>query len=120
MADQEREPTSKDADPLFSTLLAECPELWEVVEEFVRSLPDRVVAMQDALRDGSLDQVRICAHQLKGAGASYGYEAISQRAAEIEQSAHGGAIDALNEKITEVTSLVARIQEGLEKGEPPR
>jgi histidine phosphotransfer protein HptB len=116
MADQDREPTSKDADPLFSTLLAESPELWEVVEEFVHTLPDRVTAMQDALRDGSLDQLKICAHQLKGAGASYGYEAISSRAAEIEQAAHGGSIDSLADKIAEVTNLVARIQEGLEKG----
>ncbi|HVP12612.1 MAG TPA: Hpt domain-containing protein [Phycisphaerae bacterium] len=117
MADQEREPTSKDADPLFSTLLAECPELWDVVEEFVHSLPDRVMTMQDALRDGSLDQLKMLAHQLKGAGASYGYQAISARAGEIEQAAHNGSIDDLAAKIAEVTALVARIQEGLEKGQ---
>jgi histidine phosphotransfer protein HptB len=117
MADSDREPTSKDADPLFSTLLAECPELWEVVEDFVRSLPDRVSAMQDALREGSLDQLKVRAHQLKGAGASYGYQAISTQAAEIEHAAHAGSIDGLADKIAEVTALVARIQEGLEKGQ---
>ena len=110
MADKDREPTSKDADPLFSTLLAECPELWEVVEEFVHTLPDRVVAMQDALREGSLEELKTFAHQLKGAGASYGYQAISTRAAEIEQGARAGSVDDLAAKIAEVIALVSRIQ----------
>lgn len=117
MAGPDKEPTGKHADPFFSTLLAESPELWEVVEEFVRSLPIRVTAMQEALRDGALDRLRTHAHQLKGAGASYGYEAITRQAAEIEQAVHDGTMDRLSDKIADVTDLVSKIQQRLEKGE---
>jgi HPt (histidine-containing phosphotransfer) domain-containing protein len=116
MADNQKEPSSQDADPLFSTLLAECPELWEVVQEFVHSLPQRVTAMQDALQEGALDRLGTYAHQLKGAGASYGYAEISTQASEIEQAAHNGLIDQLSGKIAEITALAARIKEGIEKG----
>jgi HPt (histidine-containing phosphotransfer) domain-containing protein len=117
MASNEREPTGKDADPLFSTLLAESPELWQVVEQFVQSLPERVSAMQEALRAGSFQQVETFARQLKGIGSDCGYDIISQRAAEIEQAAHDGIIDGVSAKIDEVTALVARIRGGLEKTE---
>ncbi|MFH1419534.1 MAG: Hpt domain-containing protein [Planctomycetota bacterium] len=115
MAEFEKEPSSKDADPLFSTLLAESPELWDVVGEFVETLPARVQAMQDALRDGSLDQVCAHAQRLKGVGGSYGYEAISRRAAEIEKAAHDGVIDDLSAKIADIHAMLSRIRQGLEK-----
>jgi hypothetical protein len=115
MADQDKKPTDKDADPVFSTLLAESPELWEVVEEFVRSLPERITAMQDALHEGAIERLRTCADQLRSAGMDYGYDQLSRRSAEMEQALHGGEIDRISQKITEITSLVDRIREGLNK-----
>lgn len=115
MADQDKQPADKHADPVFSTLLAEAPELWEVVEAFVRSLPERVAAMQDALHEGAVERLQTCANQLRSAGKDYGYDQLSRRSAEIEQALHGGEIDRVSEKIAEITSLVDRIREGLEK-----
>lgn len=116
MADESKDPSSKEIEVLFSTLLAECPELGEVVEQFVKSLPERVAAMQDSIRDRSYDKLVQQAHQLHGAGASYGYADISKRAAEIEQAAHDGVIDVVTEKIAEVNDLIAKIRKGLEEG----
>ncbi len=115
MADQDKQPAHRDTDPVFSTLLAEAPELWQVVEEFVRSLPERVAAMQEALHEGAVDRLQTHADQLKQAGADLGYDQLSRRSAEIEQALHGGEIDRVSEKIAEITSLVDRIREGLEK-----
>lgn len=114
MMDEPKEPTGKDADPLFSTLLAECPELGDIVEQFVRSLPDRVAGMQAALHDGSVERLCAQAHQLKGAGASHGYELVSRKAAEIEQIAFMGVMDGLAEKLNEITAMIQRIREGLQ------
>jgi len=115
MADQEKQPAGKDADPLFSTLLAESPELWEVVEKFVHSLPERITTMQDALHEGAIDRLRTCADQLRSAGTDYGYDQLSRRSTEMEQALHNGEIDRVSQKIAEITALVNRIREGLEK-----
>ena len=115
MADADNDPNGVDAEPLFSTLLAESPQLWRVVDEFVRTLPDQVAAMQDALHDHALDRLQALAAQLKNAGADCGYDVVADRAGAIEQAAHGQVLDELTDKIAGLTSLVAKIQAGLKR-----
>ena len=51
-------------------MLASDPEMAELVALFVDELPTRVAAIQQAAADGDWLQVRLLAHQLKGAGGS--------------------------------------------------
>ena len=114
MAEDKNNENSKSSEPLFSTLLAECPGLWNVVEVFASTLPTRVMAMQDALRDGSYDQLTSIAQQLQEAGQSHGYKVIADRALDIEQAAGEQAIKGLEGKLAEMTALIVRVRLGLE------
>ncbi|MEX2672094.1 MAG: Hpt domain-containing protein [Phycisphaeraceae bacterium] len=58
-----------------------------LVAWFVKGLPLRVDAMRQATRTGAWEDLARLAHQLKGAGASYGYPAISEAAAGLERAA---------------------------------
>ena len=66
------------------------PELDELKKEFLTEALDKVREMQTALDDGTssdaIERVAYIAHQLKGAGGSYGYQRISSEAAQIEKT----------------------------------
>jgi len=106
-----------DSGPILSSLLAECPELADIVEEFVHTLPQRIEEMQNALRAASFEQLKRLAHQLKGAGGSHGYEPLTETAAYLEIAAQGKAMNEIEERIHELNELVQRVQAGLTKSD---
>lgn len=94
----------------FSALLAECPQLWAVVDRFVRAAPDQAAALEAALRDQSFDRLRALAGELRQAGAGHGCGAIASRAAAIEQAAHDHLVDGLAANIDELNDLIADLR----------
>ena len=66
-------------------------ELNELKREFLEEAREKVDEMQSAINGGShdgasLDRLAYLAHQLKGSGGSYGYQQISDDAAELEKA----------------------------------
>jgi HPt (histidine-containing phosphotransfer) domain-containing protein len=66
-------------------------ELNDLKREFLDEAREKVDEMQSAIngrrRDGAaLDRLAYLAHQLKGSGGSYGYQQISDDAAELEKA----------------------------------
>ena len=66
-------------------------ELNELKREFLDEAREKVAEMQASVesggRDGAaLDRLAYLAHQLKGSGGSYGYQQISDDAAELEKA----------------------------------
>ena len=84
-------------------------ELNELRREFLDEAREKVDEMQstfDGQRDrNSLDRLAYLAHQLKGSGGSYGYQRISDDAAELEK-----AIESLAEQNGEGPSLDEKIR----------
>jgi HPt (histidine-containing phosphotransfer) domain-containing protein len=83
------------------------PELDELKREFLAEANEKAEEMQSA---ESLERIAYLAHQLKGAGGSYGYEVISSEAAEIEKLAESGDGGAAG-----IRTHVARLREEIEK-----
>jgi len=87
-----RRPLSNDHFPTImskttqgiQSLLHDDPELQELVEMFVGELPERVNSLRRQIDSGNWNEVRRTAHQLKGAGGSYGFPQLSQAAAAVE------------------------------------
>jgi len=117
MADQANNSHGPDAEPVLSTMLSESPELIAIVEQFVRGLPERLDAIQDALRQQSYDRLEKLAKQLKSAGGSHGFAELMEQARSMEQAAHRHAIAELTGRIEEMAVLVKRIHAGLGNAE---
>ena len=79
-------PIEPGAD-VFVSPLAGDPELRELIEQFVAELPERLARMRSAACADNLPEVGRLAHQLKGAGGSYGFPQISAAARELERAA---------------------------------
>jgi HPt (histidine-containing phosphotransfer) domain-containing protein len=98
---------------LYSSL-ADDPEMGELVELFVDELPDRLESMRVALASADLDTLARCAHQLKGAAGSYGFDALTPALKDLEHAARQkGLQDELQRLLGEVTELCGRVRSGL-------
>jgi CheY-like chemotaxis protein/HPt (histidine-containing phosphotransfer) domain-containing protein len=73
---------------------ADDTDLVELIDEFVVGLEADVESMRKALENGDHDGLRRLAHQMKGAGGSYGYPMLTEAAKEIEEAAKAKDNDA--------------------------
>jgi HPt (histidine-containing phosphotransfer) domain-containing protein len=70
------------------------PELEELRREFLAEANDKVHEMEQSaarLSAESLARLTHLAHQLKGSGGSYGFQLISDEAAEVEAAIEDGS-----------------------------
>ena len=66
---------------------ADDEDLVELIDEFAAGLEADVESMRKALENGDHDGLRRLAHQMKGAGGSYGYPMLTEAAKAIEEAA---------------------------------
>lgn len=75
-----------DKSQYFFSPLALEPDLAELVEIFVADLPARLAEIQHFVQIADWAEARRLAHQLKGAGGSYGFPHLSAAALALEQA----------------------------------
>ena len=78
----------------------------EICDLFLSEAGPRLASMQDAAAAGDAEQLRICAHTLKGSAANVGAIMISSTAAEIETLAVAGDLDAVELWLTRLNDAV--------------
>ena len=93
------------------------PELDELRREFLAESAAKVREMEASVNGGrspeGVERLTYLAHQLKGSGGSYGFERISEEAAELEKVAErlmGGETGVLENVRERVTNLRAEIE----------
>lgn len=65
---------------------ADDPDFSELIEFFVDALVERREYLRVAFDTRNFSQLRVVAHQLKGAGGGYGFSELSLLAAELEEA----------------------------------
>ena len=99
-------------EPLISEL-ADDPDMLDLVNEFIDELPKRAEAIVACGAAEDLATIRTLAHQLKGSAGGYGFPAITDAAAKVEQSARGNAeLAVITEQINELATLCQRARAG--------
>jgi len=88
------------------------PEMAGAVAEFVALLPHRLAEMRQAAGAGLWEALRRLAHQMKGAGGSYGYACLTEAARELESHAGGGDVEGVMLALGKLARLSERIQAG--------
>lgn len=99
--------------PLRSALLQEDPSFYELVQEFVESLPTRLNEFHAAYQKRDFTMLKTLAHRLKGAGGSFGYPQITQVAAEMELAFKQQQTAGIDEWIGQLEELLSAARAGL-------
>jgi HPt (histidine-containing phosphotransfer) domain-containing protein len=98
---------------IVSTLVVEDPDMFEIVAEFVAGLDKRAAELAAAHERNAWGELKTLAHQLKGAGGSYGYPELSTLAATMERSIRTHSADEFSIWMRRLSDLVAGARAGL-------
>lgn len=74
------------SDALIFSKFADDEDLGELIVLFVDEIPLRIASFLQSAHDGDWESVRRLAHQLKGAGGSYGFQQVTELAARLERT----------------------------------
>jgi HPt (histidine-containing phosphotransfer) domain-containing protein len=94
----------------YSTLCADL-EMIEVVQEFLDELPLRLGQLQEALENRDWPGLARYAHQLKGAGGSYGFPQLTPLAERLERLAKAREPESLiGRTLDEIVEVATRLR----------
>ena len=94
---------SADTGPLASQF-ANDADMVELLDMFISELGARSEQLADLLNARRMDDLRVVAHQLKGAAGGYGYPSLSEAAGVLESRLSGSPRD-VEDVLSAVTDL---------------
>jgi PAS domain S-box-containing protein len=62
----------------------------EVIAEYMEDAPNKLAALASALASGKVEEIRMCAHSIKGSAGSVGADALRSAAFDMETAARSG------------------------------
>jgi CheY-like chemotaxis protein/HPt (histidine-containing phosphotransfer) domain-containing protein len=104
-------PSSKEENRRKDTILVRAnPKFADMIPGFLQNRRQDVIAMLDALDRGDFETVESLGHGMKGAGGSFGFEAITDIGAALEQAAESADTDALRNWVGELSRYLDRVE----------
>lgn len=86
------------------------PDLADLIPGFLDKRRKDTVALLTALDDGEFETVRILGHSMKGSGGGYGFDAISEIGAALEQAAKGKNTDEIRQQVSDLSGYLDRVE----------
>ncbi len=100
-------------EELAANLGLEPEEFTELVELFVETADDDLSKLNAALEANDVKQASDAAHSLKGSSGNLGFMEISEVARVVEEKARGGAIDGLEDSISQLNEKLDVVRKQL-------
>ena len=86
------------------------PKLADVIPGFLQNRRQDVIAIMDALDRGDFETVESLGHGMKGAGGSWGFQAITDIGAALEHAAESADTDASRKWVGELSRFLDRVE----------
>lgn len=109
-------PSNLNMSPVVSSILADEPDMMELVQKFVGKLPGMVEKVQTAYETSNLDGFKAELHALKGTSGNFGYKEIFDITKRIEFEIITNNKNAIESLLVSLEGMVSRIQQGLDIG----
>jgi len=106
------EPEEPSSDEAIHSAFRSDPDMAGIIAEFVAQLPQRMAEMRQAASNSQWDVLHRLAHQVKGAGGSYGYACLTDAARELESHARQRDAEAAMLALSNLAHLCERVQAG--------
>ena len=104
-------PSSKEENRRKDTILVRAnPKFADLIPGFLQNCGQNVIAMLEALDRGDLEIVEILGHGMRGAGSSYGFQAITDIGAALEQAAESADTNASRKWVGELSRYLDRVE----------
>jgi CheY-like chemotaxis protein/HPt (histidine-containing phosphotransfer) domain-containing protein len=109
-AGEKRESPAYEQAPLRSVLAGD-PRIARVIDGFVSRLPQRVSQLAQCIESGNVTALKREAHNLKGAGAGYGFAPLSESAERVEEALRDSeTLDDVRRQVDELIALIRQVE----------
>ncbi len=85
-------------------------EFEELIPKFLDNRHKDVALMVAALDHGDYERIRLLGHSMKGTGAGFGFEAIGEIGAQIEQAAKDGDAEQIRRSVNVLSAYLERVE----------
>ena len=86
------------------------PVIADLIPGYLENRRKNIVSMREALDNGDYEAIRFIGHNMKGSGEGYGFSAISEIGAALEQAAKQNNKDDIKRRIDELEDYVGRVE----------
>ena len=86
------------------------PDLADLIPGFLENRRNDLAAMREALARNEYETVRILGHSMKGAGGGYGFDAITDIGAALEQAARDKDTEGIQQSLYDLSSFLERVE----------
>lgn len=100
--------SSTDSTPVYSEFASD-PEYRELLEMFGDALPERKQVLRTTWEAANFDELRVLAHQLKGAGGGFGFHDLTDLAANLEVACKSRDSAEIDARMTQLLTYMDRI-----------
>jgi HPt (histidine-containing phosphotransfer) domain-containing protein len=104
-------PPAETSRTLIRSTLERDARVARVLNRFIANLPDRVTQLQRCVATNDLDTLRHAVHNLKGAGAGYGFAALSERSAAAEEALKADqSLDHVRQQVDALIEVIRQVE----------
>ena len=86
-----------------------------ITETFLDDMPAQIEKLASAIAAGDIRKVEMQAHQIKGASANVGGEALREAAGEMEETSRAGRLEAVRTLLPELQERFAQLKLAMQK-----
>jgi HPt (histidine-containing phosphotransfer) domain-containing protein len=86
------------------------PEIADLIPGFLENRRKDTQTMGDALTQGDFETIRILGHSMKGAGGSYGFDAVTDIGKALEESAKDKDAEGIQKLVQELSAYLDRVE----------
>ncbi len=104
--------TKQDVTETIYSEYADDADLMVLIDEFVAGLEEDIESMRKVLKNGDHEGLRRLAHQMKGAGGSYGYPMLTEVAKTLEEAAKAEDVETCTTALYEFEVLCHAVDQG--------
>lgn len=86
------------------------PDLKEIIPGYLENRQNDIKAILEALEKGDYNIIQIAGHKMKGTGAWYGFDTVTEIGKSIELAAQGKNSEEIRKCVSELKTYLERVE----------
>ena len=86
------------------------PDIADLIPGFLENRRKDIKSMDEALKQGDFETIRVLGHSMKGAGGSYGFDAVTDIGKSLEDAAKNNNAEVIQRSVGDLAAYLDRVE----------